>query len=222
MDAIAFKQFAYEKNTKARYEEFEFRLHYRTNDDDRLPLKVWSMLLTKLESALSKERIIPWVQFVHFHWEQHDKSMRTTRDSDGNVLHIFKKKRCGNCEDRKEGIPWYFSWAWSTEMQLTNGLPFIVNTTSVRIVQRKSFISQSKQWRLDFSIEWVAPNYEKAIESQFNTFPVPSIELEFIGDRSLLRQDENKLMTEALDIFSKLLDIPPEELKKKPIDDELV
>ena len=84
-----------------------------------------------------------------------------------------------------------------------------VNTTLVRIKQKRRFVTINGQWAFDFSMSWSGKNKTDAEQKQASVDPVFEVECELLDpERTLQVQNDDERV--ALSLIMKLCDLLPD------------
>ena len=152
-----------------------------------------------------------WCEFHDFYYRlPNDKSVRTrvTFDTDDLCVntHTSEKQKIADAIFTVGTENAAIRVSYSREIGVeSESIPTLVNTDSVRIQQRRSFVYDNT-WSFDFSLTWQGKNKTEAERKQQEEDPIFEIEIELINKEYLHKHDDEWM---AASFLLKALDFIP-------------
>lgn len=158
-----------------------------------------------------------WKEETDFYFEHNRKQLRTRVSYDSNTMTITpetteKKIMCApvDCFHKVENKSGNMDVRISLKTEhVHTEVSSAVNSTLVRIKQRRRFVTDNGMWAFDFSMTWSGTTKSEAEYSQMNNDAVYEIECELLGNDAYLNDKTNEYV--ATSLLLKMKDLLPSQ-----------
>ncbi len=158
-----------------------------------------------------------WKEETDFYFEHEHKQLRTRVSYDSNTMVITpetteKKMMCApvDCLHKIETKYGNMDVRISLKTEhVVNDVAAAVNSTLVRIKQRRRFVTDNNMWAFDFSMTWSGKTKSDAEYSQMNNDAVYEIECELLKNEIYMENKTNEHV--AASLLLKMKDLLPNQ-----------